>query len=415
VNVKVNCERRELSIYDSADPLTTCEACREAETMGGASKTRSSLKGKQDVSTPSPSSSSSSSSDAPSKKAKEASEKSPQMISVRIHNEQTGASVVAKVDRSTLIRISDFFQTLVENLDEGESEISLKEEDVYEAVDLLMNLVKLHRKKDEGGEIAPPIQVLWNRSKAILSEKWLAQEYVDAYGAMIKNHIEDMISKKPVDAAAVVEVSGITRWSSEDPATATRVPSLGNGIYDRIDELSGGLPIYFRRGLTESGHQSIMEYDLPTKTWQIKWLENKGTNRACASVKSNPPVLPHLIKKVWQVSDRDAPGAGLKGIDQPAVKVSLVPSPPSPDVLLFWEMVRTVFQHVGLMRGPIHTMEDLVKVLSSRKDLHVEEEMEEVMSKKDLLLLLRKFVQTQPYQHSPSLVRNGSPQCKTCR
>jgi hypothetical protein len=128
--------------------------------------------------------------------------------------------------------------------------------------------------------------------------------------------------------------------------------------------------------------------------WQIKPSEDKGTTRCSADVRCNPPVLPHLIKEVWQVWDKDAPGAELKFIDQPAVKVSRVPSPPSPDVLLFWEMVRTVFQYVGLMRGPIHTMGDLVKVLSSRKDLHVEKEMEEVMSKKDLLLLLRKFVQT---------------------
>ena len=50
------------------------------------------------------------------------------------------------------MRISDFFQTLVANLDEGESEIALEEEDVYEAVNLLTNLVKLHCKEDGGGE-----------------------------------------------------------------------------------------------------------------------------------------------------------------------------------------------------------------------------------------------------------------------
>ena len=137
-----------------------------------------------------------------------------------------------------------------------------------------------------------------------------------------------------------------------------------------------------------------MEYNQPEKEWQVKWLEHKGTNQCLSCVACDPPVLPHLIKEVWQVLDRDAPGAEVKFIAQSTAKVSLVPSPPSPDVLLFWEMVRTVFQYVGLMRGPIHTMEDLVKVLSSRKDLHAEEEMEKVMSKKDLLLLLSKFVQT---------------------
>ena len=48
-------------------------------------------------------------------------------------------------------------------------------------------------------------------------------------------------------AGAVVGVSGLTCWSSDDSATSTRVPRLGNGIYDRTGELSGGLPIYFRR------------------------------------------------------------------------------------------------------------------------------------------------------------------------
>ena len=77
-----------------------------------------------------------------------------------------------------------------------------------------------------------------------------------------------------------------------------------------------------------------------------------------------------------------------KHIAQPAVEVSRVPAHPSADVLLFWEMVRTVFQYVGLMRGPIHSMKDLVKVLSTRHDLRVVEEMEQVMSVKDLLLLV---------------------------
>ena len=45
-------------------------------------------------------------------------------------------------------------------------------------------------------------------------------------------------------------------------------------------------------------------------------------------------MLPHLVKKVWQVWDQDAPGARLKFIAQPAVKVSLVSAPPSADVLL---------------------------------------------------------------------------------
>ena len=251
----------------------------------------------------------------------------------------------------------------MENLGEGETEIALKEENVYEAVELMMNLVKLHSKEDDGGETAPPIQVFWNRFKAILSEKWLAQEYVDAYGAMIKKHIEDMISKKPIDAAAAVEVSGMTCWSSRDPATATRVPHDANGIYEKTDELARGLPIYSRRGLSENGIQWVMKYYLPNKTWQIKSLESQGTNTCNASVACNPPVLPHLIKEVWQVRDRDAPDAESKFIAQPAVEVSLVPSPPSADVLLFWEMVRTVFQYVGLMRGPIHSMKDLMKVL----------------------------------------------------
>ena len=127
------------------------------------------------VTPPSPSSS-----EKASKKAKEASVKVPQLISMRIYNEQTGVSNVLQIDRPTLMPISDFFRFLVENLDEGETEIALEEEDVYEATELLMNIANFYRKEGEGGETAPPIQVLWSRSKAILTMKWLVQEYVDA-------------------------------------------------------------------------------------------------------------------------------------------------------------------------------------------------------------------------------------------
>ena len=132
----------------------------------------------------------------------------------------------------------------------------------------------------------------------------------------------------------------------------------------------------------------IMEYHQEKKKWQIKRLERKGTDRARAYVTCDPPVLPHRIEGVWKVYDRDAPGAELKFIAQPAAKVSRVPAPPSADVLLFWEMIGTIFQHVGLMRGPIHSMEDLVDVLSTRKDLRVVEEMKKVLTYNALLLLL---------------------------
>ena len=223
-----------------------------------------------------------------------------------------------------------------------------------------------------------------------MSEKWLVEGYVDAYGAVIEKHLQDVVSKGPVDSAGM-EVSGITWWSNPDPATATRVAAFMNGIYDKTDELAGGQPIFSRRGLTEDGKQIIMEYHQPNKMWQIKWLERKGTDRACAYVTCDPPVLPHRIEGVWTVYDQDAPGVEYKWIAQPAVKVSRIPAPPSADVLLFWEMVDTIFQYVGLMRGPIHTMESLVEVLSKRRDLCVMEEMYKVMSKKDLLLLQSKL------------------------
>ena len=57
-------------------------------------------------------------------------------------------------------------------------------------------------------------------------------------------------------------------------------------------------------------------------------------------------------------------------------------------------MVGTIFQYVGLIRGPIQSMEDLVEGLSMHKDLLMVEEMEKVMSIKDVLLLLSKFVET---------------------
>jgi hypothetical protein len=278
--------------------------------------------------------------------------------------------------------MSDFFKTLVENLDEGESEIALKEKEVYKAAALLLKLVEHYSH-----EAAPPVQVWWDKSKAIMSTKWLVEDYVDAYGAVIENHLQDVMSKDP----SAVTVSGITWWSSDDPATATRVPSTVNGIYDKTDELAGGQPIYSRRGLTEDGRQLIMEYHQPRKTWHIKWLESKGTAMCNARVACDPPVLPHLVEEVWKMSDRDAPGAEQKLIDQPAVKVSRIPAPPSADVLLFWEMMGTIFQYVGLMRGPIQSMEDLVEVLSKRRDLCVLEEMKKVMTVDALLLLLSKL------------------------
>ena len=250
-----------------------------------------------------------------------------------------------------------------------------------------MNIVNFYRKKDQGDNTAPPVQV-WNRLKAILSTKWLVQEYVDAYGDLIKKHIEEMLLRKPSDAAAAMEEAGMTKWSSRDPAIATRVPCLMNGVYDKTDDLAGGLPIYSRRGLDEYGFQWIMEYCFARKEWQIKSLEYKGSNRAGARVRCDPPVLPHLNKEVLNVADQDAPGAERKYIAQPAAKVSLVSTPPSADVLLFWEMVGTIFQYVALMRGPIHSMEDLVDVLSTRKDLRVVEEMKKVLTYNTLLLLL---------------------------
>ena len=114
------------------------------------------------------------------------------MITIRFYNKQTRAMSTTRVDRSILIRISDFFQNLVEKPKEGGSKICLEEEHAYEAGELLINIVNFYRKKDEGGETAPPVQVFWDRSKAIMSTKWRVQQYVDAYGALIKKHIEDV-------------------------------------------------------------------------------------------------------------------------------------------------------------------------------------------------------------------------------
>ena len=139
-----------------------------------------------------------------------------------------------------------------------------------------------------------------------------------------------------------------------------------------------------------------MEYCLTRKEWHIKSLEDKGTSTRHAHGRCDPPVLPHLFKTVWQVYDRGAPGSKWKWIAQPAVKISRILTPPSADVLLFWEMMDTIFQYVGLMRGPIHTMEELVEVLSKRRDLCVMEEMDKVMSKRDLFLLQSKLLDRIP-------------------
>ena len=103
-------------------------------------------------------------------------------------------------------RIHVYTQTLVENQDEGESEIALEEEEVYKAAALLPELAGHY-----SCESAPPVQVLWDKSKAIMSEKWLVEDYVEAYGAVIERLLQDVMSKEPVDSASM-EVSGITRW-----------------------------------------------------------------------------------------------------------------------------------------------------------------------------------------------------------
>jgi hypothetical protein len=284
--------------------------------------------------------------------------------------------------------MSDFFRSRVENLPDGTTEIALEEDEIYKAVSILSEVADLYSKIKP----LPPV-VAWDKAKAILSTKWLFKEHVKAYSSVVTQHIEAVL-KQPIDVSAFVEITGATGWTS-DVATPTSTPHPINGTYDRTDERYGELPVYHRRGLTPNGNQLILVYCAPRKAWVIKWKEDIGTNRACASVKCDPPVLPYLIKGTWSVFGRDVPGGDAKFHDQPVIKVypSRASSLPR-DVLIFWEMIHTIYQYVGLRTedGPVHTMEKLVQELSKKEHLCVQEEMAKLMSKHDLILLQQSRV-----------------------
>ena len=320
----------------------------------------------------------------PSKKVKSA--RTEEVVVVRLFNER-GVQIPVQIEREILLSMFDFFKNLVENLGDGETEIALEEDDIYKAASFLLEIADFCSKRNKGVNVPPT--VAWDEAKAILSTKWLAEDFVEAYSSVAAKHVEVVLKKVPVDVSAI-EISGAVEWSST-AKTATLVSSPINGIYDKTDELSCDLPIYKRRGLTKKGRQFIMMYHHPTTAWYIKWVEHKDNLTCCAHIKCDDTCVihqPHLVRGSWKVGGRDAPGAEVKHIDQPGMKASL---PPSPDVLLFWEIIRTGFQYVGLRKGPIHTMEDLIEELSKRRDLCVKEEMMKLMSFEDMFVLQAKL------------------------
>ena len=78
-----------------------------------------------------------------------------------------------------------------------------------------------------------------------------------------------------------------------------------NGIYDPTDELSGGMPVYAKRGNVEKW----IEYWPATKEWMLKTTAGKGTDKGWARLRSDPPAPPEkVVGSVWSVWDGTAWG-----------------------------------------------------------------------------------------------------------
>jgi len=70
-----------------------------------------------------------------------------------------------------------------------------------------------------------------------------------------------------------------------------------NGVYDPIDEYSGGWPVYQRRG----GVDYWLEYTEDRGNWQIKSASHRGMDSAFAYVDSYPAKFPEKCGNTWWV------------------------------------------------------------------------------------------------------------------
>jgi len=68
-------------------------------------------------------------------------------------------------------------------------------------------------------------------------------------------------------------------------------PSVAlNGEFHPSGELSGGMPVYRRGG---EGEEVWMEFWASTKEWLVRGQGDRGSSRAWATLKTDPPRLPY--------------------------------------------------------------------------------------------------------------------------
>ena len=171
-----------------------------------------------------------------------------------------------------------------------------------------------------------------------------------------------MSNKCPTNEAAAVEVSGITCWSSRGPATAMRLSSLVNGRWC-------------------AGKPSTQPSILPTSQPSV----------VPSSQPTGSPTMQPSVQPSVQPFDQPSAVPTTQPTGVPTMQPSTRPSSQPSAVPLMQPSVSPVFQYVGLMRGPIHSMKDLAKVLSTRKELRVVEEMKKVLTNDVVFLLVDHF------------------------
>ena len=89
-----------------------------------------------------------------------------------------------------------------------------------------------------------------------------------------------------------------------------------NGNYDPTDQLSGGMPLYRKRGDADKW----IEYMPGNRQWIVKPTSDRGKNSgwAYAACESGAVVAPQRVRSGWQVSDGSSYHA------QPSVQVTVL-------------------------------------------------------------------------------------------
>ena len=289
------------------------------------------------------------------------------IIQVRIRNKANDQWSVVTIKRSVLVQMSEMMKILVENMDKNETEIVLPtEEDVQEATSFLTEIASVYAKRKPGqGPFLPPP---WNQARAVLATKWVVEAYVSLYKCIMENHMTSVIDEV-TDWEEEVEVTGLSTCQD----LLTGVPSLP--ILDHV--------IFYK----DDGQYSTRgDTGLIIEKSYSGWRILNGCGHTILTLDfdygDDRNLRVHQVKGVWRLY------TGI-GIDQPGVVVS--PGLPTANVIVFWEMVELTLQYVALRTDPIKTIDDLVEVLATRRDLRSPELMGRFMGAYAVVLLCQKL------------------------